>query len=189
MTTRSACTRPLANARLPIVLALLLGGAAQLPAQSSAFKDEGVERIETLREKFLSLAEAMPERAYTWRPADGVRSVSEVYLHVAAVNYGLTQVFGLAPPEDFNFRGYEKSSTDRERIIEELDKSFAHFQRAIEALPADAAGKGVKMFGRETTTRGAMWSALEHLSEHLGQSIAYARSNDVVPPWTAARGE
>ena len=94
-----------------------------------------------------------------------------------------------APPQDFGFGGFEKPTTGRERIVTELEKSFAHFRGAIQALPPDAAGQAVKMFGRGTKTRGAMSSVLEHLSEHLGQSIAYARSNDVVPPWTAAQGE
>lgn len=182
-------TRLTNSALLIAVLALSLGSGAKLPAQSAAYNDEGVERIKTLREKFVGLAKAMPANAYTWRPMDGVRSVSEVYLHVAAVNYGLTLVFGVSPPEGFNFRGYEKSTTDKERIVAELDKSFGHFQGAIEELPPGDGVKAVKIFGREKTTRGAMWTALEHLSEHLGQSIAYARSNDVVPPWTAARGE
>lgn len=178
------------SALLLIALTLAAGGAGPLRAQNGgAFNDEGVARLEALREKFVGLAETMPADAYAWRPMEGVRSVSEVYLHVAAVNYGLTRVFGVAPPEGFNFRGFEKSTTDKEEIAAELDKSFAHFIGAIEGLPASAAGRPVKIFGRETTMRGAMWTALEHLSEHLGQSIAYARSNEVVPPWTAERGE
>ena len=42
----------------------------------------------------------------------------------------------------------------------------------------------MKMFGQDTTTRGALWFAMGHLSEHLGQSIAYARASDVTLPWS-----
>ncbi len=172
-----------------VAILLALGCGLELGAQTAAFNTEGVQRIGTLHEKFVGLAKATPAEAYEWRPSQGVRSVSEVFLHVAAVNYGLTRVFGVAPPEGFNFRGFEKSTTDRERIVAELERSFEHFEKAIAGLPASSAQKPVKMFGRDTTMRGAMWTALEHLSEHLGQAIAYARSTDVVPPWTAARGE
>jgi uncharacterized damage-inducible protein DinB len=42
----------------------------------------------------------------------------------------------------------------------------------------------VKLFGRDMTKLGALMLILEDQHEHLGQSIAYARSNSVVPPWS-----
>lgn len=151
------------------------------------YRDEALKRLALLENRFATLAAAMPADKYAWRPDKGVRSVSEVYLHVAAGNFGLSRVFGTPAPEGFNVRGYEKSTTDKGKVVSEVRASFAHMRGALEKLTEGQANDQVSMFGQQTTTRAAIWSALEHLSEHLGQSIAYARMNGVVPPWTAAR--
>lgn len=168
------------------LLVILMAGLTVLPAYAG-FKDECLARVDTLADRFVRLAEAMPQAAYTWRPMEGVRSVSEVYLHVATANYMLPRVIGTQPPEGFQPRGFEQSTTNKEEIVKHLKDSFAHLRKAIEALSDADQEKPTKMFGRETTIRGAVWNMLEHLSEHLGQSIAYARMNKVVPPWTAER--
>jgi uncharacterized damage-inducible protein DinB len=156
-----------------------------LPALAAeSYRDEALARVDVLAKKFVDLSERVPADKYGWRPAEGVRSISELFLHVAAVNYALPRVFGTQPPDGFNMRGYDKSTSDKAQIAPKVKDSFAHFRTSIEKLTAADADKPVKMFGRETTMRGAVLMALEHLSEHLGQSIAYARSNGVVPPWS-----
>ena len=157
----------------------------EAPAPSGAYRDEALARLGTIEEKIVGLAEEMPQDSYTWRPMEGVRSVSEVFLHVAAANYGLPGNFGTPPPEGFSFGGYDKQTTDKWVIVPRVKASFAHIRRAVEKLTAADADKAVKMFGQDMTMRQAVWAALEHLSEHLGQSIAYARSNKVVPAWSA----
>jgi uncharacterized damage-inducible protein DinB len=151
---------------------------------AESYREEALARADVLAKKFSDLSERVPADKYGWRPADGVRSISEVLLHVAAVNYALPRVFGTQPPAGFDMRGYDKSTSDKAEITPKVKDSFVHFRAAIEKLTAADADKPVKMFGRDTTMRGAVLMSLEHLSEHLGQSIAYARSNGVVPPWS-----
>ncbi len=167
---------------LPAVTILLTAGLT--PAYSGTFKDEALASLATLEKKVVSLAEAVPAEKYTWRPAEGVRSFSEVFLHIAAANYGIPRVIGTPPPEGFQFRGYDKQTTDKAEVLKKLKASFAHARKAVEALDPADADKPVKMFGRDTTVRGACLNMIEHLGEHLGQSIAYARMNGVVPPWS-----
>jgi len=171
---------------LAAILALGLATSVSplLSAEVSSFREEGISRLGVLGKKFLGLAEAMPAGKYTWRPAEGVRSVSEVLLHVTGANYGIPRFLGTPPPAGFDPSGFEKSTTDKTAIISKLKESFAHFRQAIEKLAPTDGDKPVKMFGRDTTMRGALLMALDHLSEHLGQSIAYARMNGVVPPWS-----
>ncbi len=169
---------------LPVLAAMLVLAAGLRPLAAADFRDEGLRRLEVLEKKFVSLAEAMPADKYTWRPAEGVRSVSEVFLHVAGANYGIPRVLGTPPPEGFNFRGYDKSTTDKTEILQSMKDAFAHVRKAVEKLSPADADKPVKMFGQDTTMRGAVLNILEHLSEHLGQSIAYARVNGVTPPWS-----
>ena len=87
-------------------------------------------------------------------------------------------------PEGFSFEGYDTQTTDKAEIVPKVKESFAHIRGAIEKLTADNSEDDVKMFGQDMTMRQAVWASLEHLSEHLGQSIAYARVNNVLPPWS-----
>jgi uncharacterized damage-inducible protein DinB len=166
------------------LVAVAVTGLIAAPLAAGDYRTEALNRVAVLEKKFVSLAEAVPAEKYTWRPGDGVRSISEVYLHVAAANFGLGSVLGTPPPEGFQGKGYDKSTTDKAKIVAAVTESFAHFRGAVEKLTAADADKPVKLFGQETTMRGAVFALLGHLSEHLGQSIAYARTNGVVPPWS-----
>ncbi len=156
--------------------------AAEAPPASPAFRDEVLSRLDTLQERVVSLAEAMPEDKYTWRPAEGVRSVSELYLHITGANFGLASTFGATAPEG---AVPAEDVTDKATITAALSASFEHLKGAIQGIAPEAADETVNLFGRDMTTRQALWALTEHLSEHLGQGIAYARVNGVVPPWNA----
>jgi len=81
-------------------------------------------------------------------------------------------------------KGIQGLSTDKAKTVQTLKDSFAHFRGAILALGEGDADKAQKMFGRDTTLRGSFILITGHFGEHLGQSIAYARVNGIVPPWT-----
>ncbi len=173
--------------RLRFTLCFLLLAGLLVPVASADYTDEGAARVKALERKFVGLAEAMPQSAYKYRPMEGVRSVSELFLHVAGANFRLVGMLGGKPPADMDFEDWEKSTTNKEEIVAKLKQSFAHLSKVIANIDASKADAPRKVFGRDSTNRGALWTITEHLSEHLGQSIAYARSNKVVPPWTAAR--
>lgn len=159
-------------------------GSSAAAAPTSGVRAEVLERLKYFEQRYTSLAEAVPAEKFTWRPGEGVRSIAEVYLHVSAANYNLPRLLGTNPPAGLDVRGLEKSTTDKAKIIQTLHESFAYIRGAVLSLSdADAENK-LKLFGQDTTYRGAMIFILQHLGEHLGQSIAYARMNSVVPPWT-----
>jgi len=130
------------------------------------------------------LAEAMPEAKYAWRPDKGVRSVGEVFMHVAAANYGVPSFVGVNPPAGFDFGTYETSKTKKADVIAALRGSFAHMEASLTAMSDADLDKPAEFFGMKSTVRGAYLLLLSHAHEHLGQSIAYARSNKVTPPWS-----
>ena len=178
------------------VLCLLLLSAAAMPvkAQVNPYKDgtPGVTgyRSEVLAEviiqedKFTRLAEAIPAEKYTWRPSPDTRSFAEVFLHVSAANFNLYKLVGTPPPAGFDVKGFEKSTTDKTKVIAILKDSFAHARKAITAMPDADLDKGLDWFGGKNTERGILLFVVRHAAEHLGQSIAYARFIGVVPPWT-----
>ncbi len=173
---------------------LVLTALTTLTAQMNPYKDgtPGVAgyRSEVLAEviiqqdKFLRLAEAVPAEKYTWRPAPDVRSVAEVFLHVSAANYNLYKLVGTPPPATVDVKNMEKSSPDKARVIATLKDSFDHARKAITAMPDANLEKSLDWFGGKNTQRGILLFIVRHGAEHLGQSIAYARSVGIVPPWT-----
>lgn len=169
--------------RTALLCALTIVAAPLLCADGDAFVKEAQTFASNSAAKFADLAEAIPAEKYTYRPGEGVRSVSELFLHVASANYFVSRAMGMMPPEGLDLRGLEKSTTGKQEIISRMKMSFDHLKSAMEQFGAGDAEKPMKLFGRDTTARGAMTMAITHLSEHLGQSIAYARVNGVVPPW------
>jgi uncharacterized damage-inducible protein DinB len=171
---------------------LLCTGAArtyaQTPSSGFDFKAASLADVKDAESKFVGLAKAIPADKYTWRPGEGVRSVSEVFLHIVSVDYGLMNMLGTPPPESFNRQGFEKSTTDKDKIVDQLGKSFAYVESAIEKTPDAQLQKQMKLFGGKEGTGGdVLFLLITDLHEHLGQLISYARLNNVVPPWTAVR--
>ncbi len=166
-----------------ILCAVALATLSTTPAPPArGFRAEFLRDLADVEKKIVDLAAVMPAKTYAWRPAPGVRSVSEVYMHIAGGNYVMASFTGMKPP------AYDEQSlervTDKARVLAELKKSFAHIRTAaLRASDADL-DKRIRMFGNDTTERGAFLNALTHLHEHLGQSVAYARMNGVVPPWS-----
>jgi uncharacterized damage-inducible protein DinB len=153
-------------------------------APTSGFRAEFLEGIAYYEQRYTRLAEAMPTEKYTWRPAEGVRSVGEVFTHIIAANYGVARALGTAPPAGFDFKAIPALSADKPKVLQALKESFAHLRSATLALNDGDADKPQNMFGRQSTLRGSFTMIVGHFGEHLGQSIAYARVNGVVPPWT-----
>ena len=150
-------------------------------APKSGVRAELLHDLDDMQKKILSLAMAMPAEKYSWRPGHGVRSVSEVYMHIAGANYTLVSFVGDRPMLDA--RSLERV-TEKARVLEELRRSFDYLRNAIISTSDSDLDKPIRMFGNDSTERAAFMMALNHLHEHLGQSVAYARMNGVVPPWS-----
>ena len=170
------------RARLLPLLALLLPAA--LGAQT--LKGELTASLDDAERKFVALAESMPEERYGWRPAPGVRSIGEVYMHVVGANLMIPRFAGvtLAPPVQLS-RDAETAVTDKATIVRLLHQAFGHAKAAVASVPDDAMDTPVDLFGQKSTYRGVLLLLTTHAHEHLGQSIAYARTVGVLPPWSA----
>jgi uncharacterized damage-inducible protein DinB len=153
-------------------------------APTSGFRAEFLEGIAYYEQRYTRLAEAMPAEKYTWRPGEGVRSIGEVFTHITAANYGVARALGTALPNGVDPKAIQALSSDKPKVLQGLQESFAHLRNATLALNDGDADKPQKMFGRQSTLRGSFTMITGHFGEHLGQSIAYARINGVVPPWT-----
>ena len=190
--------------RLAVAAALVAACTSSLAAQAPAKPPRAalastaplvvtlLKDIEGVSDKFVGLAKAIPAEKYDWRPAADVRSVREVLLHVASDNYLLPALAGTAAPAwtgivltDFkSVERYEKRGLSRDSVVAELERSFVHLANAMAKTGAGNLADKVNMFGQQSPLQDLWILTTTHLHEHLGQSIAYARSNGVKPPWS-----
>jgi len=159
---------------LAVALMVPLAQAQSAGMQAAFGKDAG-----TLSDKFSGLAHVMSGK-YDWKPAQGVRSVGDVFNLIVKENGLLTGVLSGTP----NTGEKPEPITDPEKMQEALKASYLNLQKAITGLSDSDLQASVKLFGRDMTKQAAVMLILGDQHEHLGQSIAYARSNGVVPPWS-----
>lgn len=189
-------------AALVAAISIPAAASAQATAKAAATKNakglraEMIKDVEDVEKKFISLAAALSGK-YMWRPAEKVRSVGEVYMHIAGENYALPVVLSVKPPADFAAATLQEAFgsaaamekvTDEAEIKAAVEKSFAHIRQAIASIPESEYNKDITVFGQQMTKRGFLLLVVTHMHEHLGQMIAYARSNNVTPPWSANSG-
>lgn len=171
-----------------VALSLQSGSALAKEGAKSGFITDMIRQLDRAKGQLVSLESATPQEKFTWRPAEGVRSISEVYLHIADANYLFMSFGGVKPPIDMkdmtDQKKREGATTDKAKIAAALNASFDWTKNALSTMTDADLEKPVDMFGNKTSFRNALITMFGHLHEHLGQSIAYARLNGVVPPWT-----
>jgi uncharacterized damage-inducible protein DinB len=157
-----------------LAVALMMAQAQPIKMQAAFGEDAG-----TLSDKFTALARVMSGK-YDWKPNPAVRSVGDVFNLIVKENHMLAGVLSGTS----NTGAKPAPITDPEKLQEALKASYVDLQKAITGLSDNDLQAPVKLFGEDMTKQGALMLILEDQHEHLGQSIAYARSNGVVPPWS-----
>lgn len=166
--------------------ALHADDAVDHTAPSYDMKGQALVDLETMQQKFVDLANALPADKLTWRPSADSRSFAEVFLHVAAERYAILGLMGVETPAGVDRKGLEKSTTDRSRIVDELNKSWDFAKKTIQGMTNAEFAKLLPKLGPQANAGDVVYILVADNHEHLGQSIAYARENGIVPPWTVA---
>lgn len=160
--------------------------------QNAAPKDPNLEGIwegydgewDHVSRQLVALAQAIPEEKYVWRPAKGVRSVSEVFMHIAIGNFYLMSITGPEMPADTTADNLEESVTSKAKVIAFLERSLDAVKTARTQLKPGDLERRVKIQGKTVTVDGIYLRIIVHDNEHMGQLVAYARINGIVPPWS-----
>ena len=153
-------------------------------APSYDMKAQALLDLQAVNKKCVDLAEALPSDKLTWRPSPGTRSFAEVFLHVAGERYGILSMMGATPPAGFKAREFEKSTTEKERIVHDLNQSWDFANKTIIGMSNADFAKLVPKLGPQANEGDVVYILVADAHEHLGQLIAYARQNGIVPPWT-----
>jgi uncharacterized damage-inducible protein DinB len=139
--------------------------------------------------QLLNLAKAFPEEKFGWRPGPGVRSTSEVFMHVAIANYMLLSVTGPSMPPELKSPSAEKSIVKKTDVIAWLSRSLDAVKSAHAGLTSADLQRKVSIAGKTATVDGIYLRIIVHANEHMGQLIAYARVNGIAPPWSEPAGK
>jgi uncharacterized damage-inducible protein DinB len=134
-------------------------------------------------QQLVELAEATPAEKFAWRPAPGVRSTSEVYMHIVLANFYLLSVTGPKMPADLK-EDAEKTLTSKPEVIAWLKRSLEAVKEAHLAETSKDLERRVHIADRDATVDGMYLRIIVHANEHMGQLVAYARMTGVVPPWS-----
>ena len=179
-----------------ILLVLIKPVSALNPPSDIVIVNEFMGQLEFVQGRLIQLTEAMPESTFEWRPTEGVRSVSEVYLHAAFTNYICVTVSGGTVADEVGFvmdfskaNDWDTQTTEKAAVIEKLNQSFAILIERVAELTQEDLDRMVEVFGMTMSVRNFMITMIAHCHEHLGQGIAYARMNDVTPPWSAKQDD
>jgi len=160
--------------------------SADHTSPSYDMKPQSLLDLETMQKKFVDLANAFPADKLTWRPTPDSRSFAEVLLHVSGERYQILALMGAQPSAGFDGKTFEKSTTDQSKIVEELNKSWEFAKKAINGMTNADFVKPLPKLGPDANAGDVIYILVADAHEHLGQSVAYARENGVVPPWTVA---
>ena len=147
-------------------------------------RDEILDHFQRSSRKISELARVMPAQKFSWAPAEGVMEVGEVYMHIAHYNFMyLDQNLGIAPPNGFDYADIE-SIRDKDKVREIHEMSVRHVMEQVGALSEASLAGETELYGRRVQGWTVLLQLVSHMNEHVGQSVAYARMNGVVPPWS-----
>ncbi|MCY4646817.1 MAG: DinB family protein [Gammaproteobacteria bacterium] len=151
----------------------------------SGFGEELRGQFEGSAEKLVALAGAMPAESYSWQPMEGVYTVAAAYMHVARYNYMYPDMYlGVDAPARMEYGSLEERVTTKDEAVRILAASMDHVRAIMDSMSDADLAKQTELYGREVESWAVLLQLVTHMNEHLGQAIAYARMNKVVPPWS-----
>ena len=172
----------LASALL-VITRFSVSASAQSPV-AHPVRDELMGQFESSIRKVIALADAMPAESYAWKPSADAMPVGHVYAHIAHYNFMYpANSMGIAQPASIRLDTLE-AMRNKAQIVALLRQSADHVRGSLKAMPAAELERNTTLYGRTVPKWAVILQLVSHMNEHLGQSIAYARSNNVVPPWS-----
>ncbi len=164
--------------------------ASLLSANSRThFQDAFLESFNGSADKINQLSEALSDTAQ-WRPQEEVRSVLETLNHVTTANFFLVTKFGGEIPLGLDLQSLEADTRTMESAIRVLKQSFETVRRAAVKIKTPELSKEISLYGDMKGPKSkAMMIILDHMNEHQGQLIAYARVVGITPPWSVVQEE
>ena len=180
---------PQIPAKSELIFDVELLGVKEVPPAPGAGADLSMV-LKDLEDHVMALAKAVPAEKYSWKPAEGVRSFQQVFLHIAGGNQLLLNIALNSPGMDALKKEIEDNSKNeaaaatKDKVLEQLAASFTAIHTALDRASRNTLSRSVDLFGTPAAANAVLINLETHMAEHLGQAIAYARMNGIVPPWS-----
>lgn len=158
-------------------------------SQDNSFQNELAGMIQFNSGRVLSLAEVIPAEKYSWSPSEEVRNIGQAMMHIASANYFFGMKLGASLPEGIDPMKVEKSAEGKEEIMAVLKRSYDFIMEASKGVPTASLSDQVDFPFGKFSKSNTMMIIMAHCGEHMGQLVAYARMNDIIPPWSKKEGE
>jgi uncharacterized damage-inducible protein DinB len=169
---------------MALMSTLLVAAPVLAQSPSGDYRDELLGHFDRSSRKLELLSAAIPAELYTWSPGEGVMSIAQVYMHIARYNYMyLEENLDIAPPSGVDWSNFE-SVTDKAVVVDLLGKSIEHVRLSVKRMNDEDLTRQTTLYGQQVAGWAVLLQLVAHMNEHVGQSIAYARMNDIVPPWS-----
>jgi len=159
-------------------LVLTLGVPQLVSAQAVTSSLLGLH--ETTKDNIVASAQMLDEDMYAFRPTDEVRSMGQLFAHVAGAQYSFcSAAAGEANPNSENF---EETRTTKASIVEALEQGFGYCEGVYARMTDDMGARSVTFFGGPNTAFGVLAFNSAHNYEHYGNLVTYMRLNGITPP-------
>lgn len=159
---------------------------AEAHGSPPGFMEEFEGQFGASSQKLVALARAMPASTYDWSPGEGVASVARVFMHIARYNYMYPHenMGRPSPVSRAEYARWEDEVSDKDEVVEILEASMEYVRDVAGSMSRSDLDEATMLYGRSVGEWAVLLQLVTHMNEHLGQSIAYARMNGVVPPWS-----
>jgi uncharacterized damage-inducible protein DinB len=172
------------NSFLAITITVIGAGALNAQSEPTDIRDELLMQFNGSARKMVALSEAMPAELYNWSPQPGVMSVAAVFAHIAHYNFMYPEdALGTPAPHGVDMDGME-DLTDKAQITALMRQSVEHARGVMQGMTDEDAASQTRLYGRDIAQWAVLVQLVAHMNEHVGQSVAYARMNGIVPPWS-----
>jgi len=165
-----------------LALGALVLAMTAVPASAQTMQEAVISNLETLRDKMVALAGAVPADKYDHKVHPDVRSVGEELMHIASSNYRWPGMIGVDAPDSAPEAWRSGTVEGPEQTQAALTASFDHLFGAIRGI--EDINATATVMRREMNMTTYLLTMTTHLQEHLGKAISDARSAGVVPPWS-----
>jgi uncharacterized damage-inducible protein DinB len=136
--------------------------------------------FEMTKDNVVASAELLDEELYAYRPTDEVRSMGELFAHIADAQYLFcAAAAGESSPATESF---EETRKTKAAILEALEMGFGYCEGVYSRMTDDSGGRVVDFFTGPTTAFGVLAFNTAHNYEHYGNLVTYMRLNGIVPP-------
>jgi uncharacterized damage-inducible protein DinB len=134
-----------------------------------------------VKDNVMKSAEKIPEDLWSFRPTPQVRTIGQLFAHIADGQYEFCGMATGNPPQ----KNIEQTATKKAEITAALKAAFAYCDGVYAHMTAASAVETVQANGQRQTRIGLMDFNIAHTDEHYGNLVTYMRIKGIVPPSSA----